>query len=441
MLYGIVIKHLLAGVTPDHGFTLSSNKNRSNGQPDSTSLKNTTGTATIVGGSIAGLTTALALQQSGWDIQVFEATQGELQQRGAGIITQQALFDVLAQLGVSSKAQIGVPIQTRKTFAKNGNVIKTLDLPQIATSWGRIYQLLREHFPDSRYHQNKVFVKCQLNNDHVTALFADGTRTSSDLLIAADGIRSIVRQQLEPDAKPEYAGYVAWRGLIEEQDLSIQERRELFPYFTFCLPEGEQLITYPIAGKQHQVDVGERRYNVVWYRPAAARSMLQELLTDIDGNNNGESIAPDKVRPAVIAKMRDDANRLLSPQHANLIHKLDQPFIQPVYDLTTSCMVHKRVAIVGDAAFTARPHLGVGITKAAEDALSLAKSLDAHTDQMTALKLFSSHRQAASRACVHRSRELGAYLQARLTSESERRFANLHRTSEAVMRETANPLA
>lgn len=394
-----------------------------------------------MGGSIAGLTAGIALLQKGWDVQIYEATQGELEQRGAGIITHQALFDVLAQLGVSSRQQIGVPIITRKLFAKDGSITSTQDLPQIATSWGRMYQLLKQHFPDDRYHQSKVLVQCRQFENRVEVSFTDGTLISSDLLIAADGIRSTVRQQLQPEAQPEYAGYVAWRGLINEEDLSDTERRELFPYFTFCLPDGEQVLTYPIAGKQHQVDKGRRRYNVVWYRPAAAQTTLQELLTDIDGNNNGESIAPDKVRPSVIEQMRSDADKHLSPQHRKLIHKLDQPFIQPIYDLTTKTMHHQRVVIIGDAAFTARPHLGVGITKAAEDALTLANSLDTQQDQFTALQQFEALRQGPSRAWVDRSRELGAYLQARLLSDEEQSFANLHRTSEAVLRETANPLA
>lgn len=395
--------------------------------------------ATIIGGSIAGLTTGLALHKNGWDVHIYEATQGELQQRGAGIITHPSLFDVLDQLGISSEQQIGVQIQSRKTFARDGTIAETLDLPQIATSWGQMYQLLRQPFPDHRYHQNKVFVRYQQDDNQVQAHFSDGTQISSELLIAADGIRSTLRQQLEPEAQPEYAGYIAWRGLIEERDLSATEQRELFPYFTFCLPEGEQVLTYPIAGKQHHTDVGRRRYNVVWYRPAASESTLQELLTDINGNNNGESIAPDKVRPEVVARMRNDAGKLLSPQHAALIKKLDQPFIQPIYDLTTNTMVHKRIVILGDAAFTARPHLGVGITKAAEDALSLANALGTHSDLSNALDAFNKQRRDASRAWVTRSRELGAYLQAQLMSDNERHFASLHRTSEAVMRETANP--
>ncbi len=395
--------------------------------------------AVIIGGSIAGLTCGLALLKIGWDVQIFEATEGELEQRGAGIITHQALFDVLKHIGVSTEQDIGVSIVTRKTFSRAGKITDTLNLPQIATSWGRMYQLLRRHFPDNRYQQNKVLHTFYQQTNKVVANFTDGSTATADLLVAADGIRSTIRNQLEPKAQPEYAGYIAWRGLIDEQNLSKQEQQELFPYFTFCLPEGEQVLTYPIAGKQHQVGVGKRRYNVVWYRPAAKETTLQDLLTDSEGNNNGESIAPDKVRPEIIQQMRGDAERLLSPQHLNLIKKLDKPFIQPIYDLTTTRMVHQQVVLIGDAAFTARPHLGVGITKAAEDAFALAGALGAHNDLHVALQQFEAQRQHRGRAWVDNSRELGAYLQAQLKSEKERHFASLHRTTEAVMRETASP--
>jgi len=395
---------------------------------------------TIIGGSIAGLTTGLALLKRGWDVHIYEATHGELEHRGAGIITHEALFDVLKKLNVTSKEQIGVSIRTRKTFNKQGLIVKTLELEQIATSWGRMYQLLRNQFPSERYHSQKVLTHCEQNNEVVSAYFDDGSTTQCCLLIAADGIRSTTRQYLEPDSKPEYAGYVAWRGLIDERDLSVNERKEVFPYFTFCLPEGEQVLSYPIAGKQHHVCEGHRRCNVVWYRPAAKETTLQDFLTDVDGNNNGESIAPDKVRPHIVAQMQRDARNRLSPQHTALIEKLVQPFIQPIYDLTTTTMAHGRIALLGDAAFTARPHLGVGITKAAEDSLCLANALDTHISITEALKRFDSVRQDKNRRWVNQSRELGAYLQAHLLSDDERRHARLHRTTEAVMRETAGHL-
>jgi len=395
-------------------------------------------TATIVGGSIAGLTAGLALLQRGWDVHIFEASQGELESRGAGIITHPVLFDVLRLLDISFPYEFGVQIQLRKTFGKDGGVVGTMPLDQIATSWGSVYQLLKQQFPAERYHTNARLHNFQQFDHLVTANLDDGTSVTSELLVAADGIRSTLRQKLEPASTPEYVGYMAWRGLIDEKDLDDSERRSLLPFFTFCLPEGEQALSYPIAGELNNTAEGHRRMNVVWYRPAATETTLQDMLTDTDGNNNGVSIAPDKIRASVINQMRTDAKVLLSPQHAKLMCKLTQPFIQPIYDLTTQSMAHGNIAIVGDAAFTARPHVAVGITKAVEDALTLAQELDNHADIASALSSFNNIRCHANHAWINRSRELGAYLQAQLLSSAERRFAQQHRTTDAVMRETAN---
>ena len=395
-------------------------------------------TATIIGGSIGGLATGLALLQRDWDVHIFEASRDELESRGAGIITHPVLLDSLSVLGISNTKDIGVQIEMRKTFGKDGQIIAALPMEQIATSWGRIYQLLKQQFPSERYHTNTGLLYHQQLDDEVVAYFSNGTNVSSELLIAADGIRSTLRQKLEPSSIPQYVGYMAWRGLIDEKDLDESERHELLPFFTFCLPEGEQVLSYPVAGESHNVEEGHRRMNVVWYRPAEPETTLQDMLTDVDGNNNGVSIAPDKIRPSVIGQMQADAKILLSPQHAQLMCKVKQAFIQPIYDLTTRSMAHRNIAIVGDAAFTARPHVAVGITKAIEDALVLAEELDKYADIAASLSSFNDNRLPANHAWIDRSRQLGAYLQTRLFSAAECHYAQQHRTKDAVMRETAN---
>ena len=369
---------------------------------------------------------------------MFEATGADLANRGAGIIAHQILFDALSNLGISIPNNVGVTIRTRKTFAKDSSVVGTTKQDQVATSWGRIYQLLKQQFPQKHYHTNLSLLNFQQLDGSVISNFSDGTSVSSELLVAADGIRSTVRQQLEPGSRPQYVGYIAWRGLINEEDLDESEKREILPYFTFCLPHGEQVLSYPVTGKPDTDSVSHKRLNMVWYRPASSESTLMEMLTDVDGNNNGISIAPDKIRSSIVQRMRQDADNMLSPQHAKLMRRLTRPFIQPIYDLTTQSMVHGNIALVGDAAFTARPHIGIGITKAVEDAVSLAVALEHHTDLPYALSRYNNNRYNINRAWVDRSRALGAYLQSQVRSADERRHAQQHRTTESVMNDTAN---
>ena len=111
--------------------------------------------------------------------------------------------------------------------------------------------------------------------------------------------------------------------------------------------------------------------------------------------------------------MREAAKRLLPPQLLGVIQVIDQPFLQPIYDLESRAMAFDRVALIGDAAFVIRPHVGGGIAKAAADAAVLAAALDRHASIAEGLAAFqqfaaldcwgsfsnSSLRQTFLRAC------------------------------------------
>ena len=82
------------------------------------------------------------------------------------------------------------------------------------------------------------------------------------------------------------------------------------------------------------------------------------------------------IRPAAIGDMRAAAERLLGPQLRAIVRLMTEPILQPIYDLESPRMAFGRVAILGDAAFVARPHVGAGVSKAADDAASLVKALE-----------------------------------------------------------------
>lgn len=396
--------------------------------------------AIIVGGSMGGLFTALWLRQTGWAVDIYERAGTELAGRGAGIVTHPELLQVLTSIGIDvSPALIGVSVPGRRVFAQNGSISGQLELPQIVTSWGRLYGLLKQAFPAAHYHYGKSFVGVSEHATHITATFSDGTDISGDLLIGADGLFSRVRAHDAPTLRPDYAGYIAWRGLVDERDLSPHTRAELCDWFAFSLPVGEQMLGYPVAGPHDETDAGRRRFNFVWYRPAHAERDLPALLTDIDGIRYDLSIPPTRIRPDIVAAMRQDAERLLAPQFVDVVRATARPFIQAIMDLETPRMVMSpRTVILGDAAFVARPHVGMGVTKAAQDAAALAQALQAHPSDLTkALAMFDEARTRSGAAIVRRARHLGAYMQAQIATPEERRLAERYRTPEAIMSETA----
>jgi len=263
----------------------------------------------------------------------------------------------------------------------------------------------------------------------------DGSAETGDVLIGADGLRSTVRQLCLPGLAPLYAGYVAWRSLIAEDAIPPAVHRELFAYMTFCLPPGEQFLGYPVAGPDNDLRPGHRRFNVVWYRPADETIELPDLLTDESGVTHAISIPPPLIRRAAIADMRTAAERLLGPQGRAIVRLMTEPILQPIYDLESPRMAFGRVAIIGDAAFVARPHVAAGVSKAAEDAVALAEALAA-ADVVPALSRFEARRLPINRRIIERARHLGAYLQATQTAE-ERARSERHGIPEAVMTETA----
>jgi 2-polyprenyl-6-methoxyphenol hydroxylase-like FAD-dependent oxidoreductase len=393
--------------------------------------------AIVIGGSLGGLFAANLLHRAGWDVHVYERVAEELEGRGAGIVTHPELMETLATAGVAIDDTIGVTVQERVTLAKDGSVAGRRPLPQILTAWSRLYNVLRSALPDDRYHNGMQLASFEQDDSGATARFANGEQVRAHLLIAADGIRSTVRTALLPESRPSYAGYVAWRGLVEESVLSERARTEMFPYFAFGLPPKEQLIAYPVAGKNNSTEPGKRRFNFVWYRPADEATVLRDLLTDSNGKLWADGIPPPLIRPEVLQQARQAARDVLAPQFAELVEKTEHLFFQPIFDLESPRLAFGRVALLGDAAFVARPHCGMGVTKAAGDARELVRALAGTDDIASALKAYERLRVEFGGFIVGHARALGAYMQAQLRTPEERAMAEKYRTVEAVMRETA----
>ena len=222
---------------------------------------------------------------------------------------------------------------------------------------------------------------------------------------------------------------------MDETALSPATHADLFEQFAFTLPDGEQMLGYPVAGDDDDTTPGRRRYNFVWYRPVDGAE-LPDLQTDAAGQAHPDGIPPQLIRPELIDKLRRDAETVLSPQFAEVVRLCAAPFFQPIFDLAVPHMVEGRVGLLGDAAFVARPHLGMGVTKAAQDAAELATCL-AESPPAEALRRYGAARQPEGAALVRRARDLGAYMQAQRRSEAERAAAARHRTPEAVLAETA----
>jgi 2-polyprenyl-6-methoxyphenol hydroxylase-like FAD-dependent oxidoreductase len=389
--------------------------------------------ALVIGGSLGGLLVGNLLLRAGWDVEVFEQSSEALSGRGAGIISHPELYEALRTIGIPLDESYGVDIPLRITYDRAGATVATLSSQQVFTSWGRLHELLSSVFPAERYRFGHAFTRYVESSGGVTAHFANGEAVRGDFLIGADGVRSSVRAQFAPAVRPHYAGYVGWRGLADENAVSREAHRELFDKFAFCLPPREMMLCYPIAGFTNSTRPGERCFNIVWYRPTEAADELPRLCTDLNGRRHELSIPPPLIRPEVLAELRGAGEALLAPHLAEVVRHTRQPFFQPIFDVESSCMAAGRVALLGDAAFVARPHCGMGVTKAAGDATALVGFLREMPDDVpAALARYDQLRRRFGAAVVAHARELGSWLQGKDTPEARR-----HHTPEAAMAEIA----
>jgi 2-polyprenyl-6-methoxyphenol hydroxylase-like FAD-dependent oxidoreductase len=256
--------------------------------------------------------------------------------------------------------------------------------------------------------------------------------------VGADGIRSGVRAQVAPEVQPVYAGYYIWRGAPNEADLAPETLRSIFPYFVFFLPSRQQVIGYPISGFDNDLRPGHRRYNFIWYRVGDADT-LRKMCVDEEGQQHEFSVPPPLIRKDLIAQMRAEAERTMPEVFLDCLRRIERPFFTPIYDFVSPTIVFNRTALVGDAASSARPHMGFGVAKAGGDAQALAQSLSEFDDIDAALFHYNAVRQPVGEHIVQHGRLLGTHLGVNLKNEEDRRMWKLLQDHRAMMEWIAVP--
>jgi len=365
-------------------------------------------TVVVVGGSLGGLTAALVLRDIGCDVTVHERSSSALEARGAGIaVLQQTLRYPTERQGIPAE-RISSSTDWIRFLEPDGTVRQVQRHRYRFSAWNTMYRTLLGGLDPDRYLLGREMVSFTSDGDGVTVRFAVGDEVRADLLVCADGIGSSARRLLLPEVAPRYAGYVGWRGVVAESDLSRATYDALHDALTYQLLPQSHILVYPIPGLDGSVEPGRRLMNMVWYRNVP-EAELPEFLTDRSGQRRSVSLPPGAARDDVLEEMRRYAAGHLAPPIAEVVTSVPQPFVQAVYDIDVPRMVGGRACLLGDAAFAVRPHAAAGTAKAAEDGWVLAEELEkAGGDVPRALATWETRQRALGRDQLARPREIGA---------------------------------
>lgn len=334
----------------------------------------------IIGAGIGGLVAALALQQAGFAVRVFERAY-EIREVGAGLTLWPNAVKVLQRLGLDEMLRdLGLPETAMSGFySAQGKLLASLSPAEIEDKLGaptivihraEFQAALREKVGPDALQLGARFVAFEQDENGITASFADRQRVRGRLLIGADGIHSSIRQQLFPQSIPRYAGYTAWRGVAAAVPQMIGE----------FWGRGLRFGIAPLS-----------RERVYWF---ASRN-ASENATETSEGRREELLAMFKYwHPAITTLIE-------ATPVEEILHN-------DIYDLKPlSHWSEGRVVLLGDAAHAMTPNMGQGACQALEDAFVLAQALW-HTQSIAeALHVYQQKRLARANMVITRSRQIG----------------------------------
>lgn len=366
--------------------------------------------AGIVGGSIAGCATAIALDRAGWEVTLFERSPGRLMDRGAGIAMAPAAFDDFIERGLLDADTPALGFDHFEQFWRSeehspyGLCPAPQSLPFRTLNWGELYRCLYDRLPAGCYRGGATVADVgQHETDGAVLTLADGSEHRFDLIVCADGYRSRGRRQLFPAAALDYAGYIGWRGVLPESALD-----DITPLaHAMCgLAWHDTFGTcYFVPGSGSKTEPGERLVNWVLYRQVAEAD-LADYMTDRHGNACCGTVPPDRMSDERLGELRAFADQRLPPYFADICRRSEGSFIQAIYDVQVPGYRRGRVCLAGDAGTMSLPHAASGALKAIGDAADLADALESAADIDAALEAWSVKRRDHALRLHHFARHI-----------------------------------
>jgi 2-polyprenyl-6-methoxyphenol hydroxylase-like FAD-dependent oxidoreductase len=333
----------------------------------------------IIGGGIGGVASAVALHRAGIDATVYERAP-ELLEVGAGMMLWPNATRVLKELGLLERvAACSGPNQHFLVRSRAGRILMNIglgsfDVPALCTRRADLLEALVSALPQERIRLGHDFEFFAQQKDGVSVHFSGGVSAEHDFLIGADGIRSRIRSQLLGVHEPVYRGYTVWRGLA---------------HLAGAIPSGSNSETWGRGKRFGILNTGGDRFT--WYATA-----------NTDAGHADSSDGRQRELLRMFSGWHEPVERLIAATNEGNILKNGACDLAPL-----KRWGHRRVMLLGDAAHSCTPNLGLGGCMALEDALVLAKSFAKEASPQLALHRYESLRRERTRHVQQRSLLMG----------------------------------
>jgi salicylate hydroxylase len=358
----------------------------------------------IVGGGIGGLTAALALRARGLNASVFEQAE-VVREIGAGVSIHPNAARLLKRIGLDDQLRkIGSPISGIALRSSKGEAITTPEgpaTPAFSPDGGVGYNVHRADFlnllfaalPKGTVNLGHRCIRLKEDADRVHLSFANGASAEADVVIGADGIRSVVQREIGLESRPTSEGIMAYRGLIPAERLAWANELK---NPALWLGSGRSFLLYPVASG--------RLINMVAFVP-----------TDTESEESWSAPGDLKALAAEYAGWDKPV--------ADTISSLEETFRWGIYDRAPlPFWSTARVTLMGDAAHPMVPHVGQGAGQSIEDGITLAVLLEGCTAGNVAdhLKVYESLRLARTSRVQALARAAGKLYRSEHENASEK---------------------
>jgi 2-polyprenyl-6-methoxyphenol hydroxylase-like FAD-dependent oxidoreductase len=348
----------------------------------------------IVGGSLAGCTAASLLINAGHEITVFERSANDLTGRGGGIGTSKEVVEQITKEGLINVSFTCLTAKEMPFIGKNeayepfGRTAWSLPVEIKVFHWNELWQQLRQNVPDSYYHAGVEIIDAyQLESGMVEIITKQDEKHQFDLLLFADGYKSLGRKILFPDKQLKYRGYVLWRGLLDESEMRPGELEDNLPRMSYLDSAGHNVV-YFIPNTDGSKEKGERIFNWAAYI-AIPEAELNDLMKDKSGRVRSGTLPPGELSVDNELKLKKFLSKNIPEYYAEIVDKTANSYIQVIYTLDLDAYYKDNMCLIGDAGVVVQPFTGSGVFKGHSNIKDLITSMATHNNLEDALKEWS----------------------------------------------------